>query len=98
MYLEASSSEAVVGDRNEESSTPDSKALREELDSLYSEILPVAQMAVEQQYLEPTNRLLQKYSEQQSRRSVQTLEYVSLSILSPEQTLMCHRSFNVSQC
>lgn len=52
-------------------------ALKEELDSLYSEILPVAQMSVEQQYLEPA---LRKLASEDIRREVMTskvLNYVS---------------------
>lgn len=53
--------------------------MEEEVESLYSEILPVAQMSVEQQYLEPA---LQSNSTRDGRnlnRSAMALRYVSVA-------------------
>lgn len=51
-------------------------ALRGELESLYSEILPVAQMSAEQQYLEPALRAISAQGVQGKHRSQKTLNYV----------------------
>jgi hypothetical protein len=50
--------------------------LQEELESLYSEILPVAQMSAEQQYLEPALQTLNASSGQSKERSVKAVQYV----------------------
>lgn len=54
-------------------------AQQEELEELYSEILPVAQMSVEQQWLEPSLRSLSSKNGDSLNRSAQALGYVSLS-------------------
>jgi SUMO ligase MMS21 Smc5/6 complex component len=51
--------------------------LQEELESLYSEILPVAQMSAEQQYLEPALRVIAATNGQGQERSVKAVKYVS---------------------
>lgn len=51
-------------------------ALLDELESLYTEILPVAQMSVEQQYLEPALRLIASHTVQGGDRSSKAIEYV----------------------
>jgi hypothetical protein len=51
--------------------------LQEELESLYSEILPVAQMSAEQQYLEPALRTIAATNGQGQERSVKAVKYVS---------------------
>lgn len=51
--------------------------LQEELESLYSEILPVAQMSAEQQFLEPSTRRIADREGQEQQRSVKAVEYVS---------------------
>ena len=56
-------------------------ALQEEVDSLYSEILPVAQMSVEQQWLEPSLRSLSAKSGQGLSHAAGAIQYVSLSVL-----------------
>ena len=53
--------------------------LQEELESLYSEILPVAQMSVEQQYLEPALKVIAATNGQGQKRSVKAVKYVSCS-------------------
>lgn len=56
-------------------------ALQDELESLYSEILPVAQMSVEQQYLEPSLRSLSAKKGSGLTRSVEALDYVRRTTL-----------------
>ena len=53
--------------------------LQEELESLYSEILPVAQMSAEQQYLEPALGIIDATNGQGQERSVKAVKYVGLS-------------------
>ncbi|KAN0095353.1 hypothetical protein V8E51_016064 [Hyaloscypha variabilis] len=50
--------------------------LQEELESLYSEILPVAQMSAEQQYLEPALRTIAATNGQGQERSVKAVKYI----------------------
>jgi hypothetical protein len=54
----------------------DVKALEEELESLYSEILPVAQMSAEQQHLEPALKATNAQSGQSIHRSAVAVSYV----------------------
>jgi hypothetical protein len=49
--------------------------LQEELESLYSEILPVAQMSAEQQFLQPALRETAARSGQGQQRSEQAVKY-----------------------
>lgn len=51
-------------------------ALQDELESLYSEVLPVAQMSVEQQHLEPSLRSLSAKNGSSLNRSAEALDYV----------------------
>jgi hypothetical protein len=51
-------------------------ALLDDLESLYTEILPVAQMPAEQQYLEPALRLIAAHAVQFGDRSSITIKYV----------------------
>jgi len=53
--------------------------LQEELESLYSEILPVAQMSAEQQYLEPALREIAARDGQGQERSIKAVKYVCVS-------------------
>ncbi|KAF5965034.1 hypothetical protein FCOIX_13147 [Fusarium coicis] len=55
----------------------DVKALEEELESLYSEILPVAQMSAEQQHLEPALKATNAQSGQSIHRSAVAVSYVN---------------------
>lgn len=50
--------------------------LLDELESLYTEILPVAQMSAEQQYLEPALRLIASHTIHGGDRSSKAIEYV----------------------
>ncbi|KAL0932460.1 uncharacterized protein CTRU02_213413 [Colletotrichum truncatum] len=74
LYLEALSS----AHRGEVTPNPsdDVKPLQEELESLYSEILPVAQMSVEQQYLEPALKSLSNKNGQSLGRSAAAVVYI----------------------
>ena len=54
--------------------------LQDELESLYSEILPVAQMSAEQQYLEPALRTIAATNGQGQERSVKAVKYVGSSL------------------
>lgn len=56
----------------------DITAQQAELEELYSEILPVAQMSVEQQWLEPSLRMLSSKNGSSLSRSAESLGYVSL--------------------
>ena len=53
--------------------------LQEELESLYTEILPVARMSTEQQYLEPALTQIAARDGQAQQRSIKAVEYVSNS-------------------
>lgn len=53
-------------------------AQQEELEELYSEILAVAQMSVEQQWLEPSLRSLSNKNGNSLSRSADALKYVSV--------------------
>lgn len=55
----------------------DVQTLTEEVESLYSEILPVAQMSVEQQYLEPALRSIASNSGRGTEQAVAAVKYVS---------------------
>lgn len=55
-------------------------AQQEELEELYSEILPVAQMSVEQQWLEPSLRSLSSKNGNSLSRSAEALGYVSRNL------------------
>lgn len=80
IYLEslnnpANSSESVE-EKNQEVTD-----LQEELESLYAEILPVAQMSAEQQYLEPALRGIASRNGQGQERSAKAMKYVCMSFL-----------------
>ncbi|KAK2604654.1 hypothetical protein N8I77_007567 [Diaporthe amygdali] len=51
-------------------------ALQEELESLYSEILPVAQMSVEQQWLKPSLRSLSAQTGQGVGHATEAIQYI----------------------
>ena len=57
------------------------RELQEELESLYSEILPVAQMSVEQQYLELALRTIAASNGEGEERTVKAVKYVRLFFL-----------------
>ncbi|KAK2066711.1 hypothetical protein P8C59_000502 [Phyllachora maydis] len=70
--LEASIRSGVVGSAPAE----ELSALEEELESLYAEILPVAQMSAEQQFLEPALTAVDARDGSSMARSERALEYV----------------------
>ncbi|OBS17732.1 hypothetical protein FPOA_09464 [Fusarium poae] len=76
IYLEAILAAERSGDVKS-ATQDDVKALEEELESLYSEILPVAQMSTEQQYLEPALKSTDAQSGQSLRRSAVAVTYVN---------------------
>ncbi|KAL5605978.1 hypothetical protein BROUX41_006222 [Berkeleyomyces rouxiae] len=53
------------------------EALQAEVESLYTEILPVAQMAVENTYLEPSTRLLRERHDAEKRHTAAGLRYTN---------------------
>ncbi|UQC79191.1 uncharacterized protein CLUP02_04670 [Colletotrichum lupini] len=74
LYLEALSSAHQNGVTSHPSD--DVKTSQEELESLYAEILPVAQMSVEQQHLEPALKSLSSKNGQSLRRSAAAVIYI----------------------
>lgn len=52
---------------------------QEEVDSLYAEILPVAQMSTEQQFLEPALRSIAAKNGRRLAKSAQAASYVSMT-------------------
>ncbi|KAF7556841.1 hypothetical protein G7Z17_g1178 [Cylindrodendrum hubeiense] len=76
VYLEA----VLATDRSGESKSASSdevRALEEELESLYSEILPVAQMSAEQEHLEPALQSTDSQSGLSLRRSAEAATYIN---------------------
>lgn len=64
---------------SERDAEDDITAQQEELEELYTEILPVSQMSVEQQWLEPSLRSLSSKNGNSLNRSAEALDYVSAS-------------------
>lgn len=87
LYLESIQSFKPSSD-NERAPQDEVKALQEELESLYSEILPVAQMSVEQQHLEPSLRSLSARDGQSLNCSAEAVDYVSTQFL-PSSYFVC---------
>ncbi|KAL3425017.1 hypothetical protein PVAG01_04298 [Phlyctema vagabunda] len=73
IYLEA------LSEANGDAKTSETEELQEELESLYAEILPVAQMTAEQQYLEPALREIKARSGQGQQRTEVAVAYVCAS-------------------
>jgi hypothetical protein len=69
----------------------DVTALQEELESLYSEILPVAQMSAEQRYLQCALRAIALHGNQGLERSGKIIDYVCSNIF-----IRCVRQFTDS--
>jgi hypothetical protein len=78
IYLESLESSIRSGGLGR-TSTDEVSALEEELESLYAEILPVAQMATEQQFLEPALKGLDAKNGNSLVRSEQAVDYVRTS-------------------
>jgi hypothetical protein len=79
VYLEA----LVSAQRNpsqQRASPEEVRGLQEEVESLYAEILPVAQMSVEQQYLEPALKAVAERNGNTLGRSAEAAAYVSLRL------------------
>jgi hypothetical protein len=76
VYLESLEHSAQSGS-NTRVTADEVASLQEELESLYAEILPVAQMSTEQQYLEPALKNLAAKNGQGLARSAQAINYVS---------------------
>ncbi|KAL2064073.1 hypothetical protein VTL71DRAFT_4567 [Oculimacula yallundae] len=73
VYLEGlSGSQSSNGHPDEE----EANDLQEELESLYSEILPVAQMSAEQQFLEPALKAVAASDGQGQERTVKAVKYI----------------------
>lgn len=79
-YLESLES-YVKSDAGDHAIKDEVHTLQDEVESLYSEILPVAQMSVEQQWLEPSLRSLSAKNSQGLGRSAEALTYVSTKAL-----------------
>ncbi|RKL05386.1 hypothetical protein BFJ70_g8754 [Fusarium oxysporum] len=92
IYLEAILAAERSGDVKA-ATQEDVKALEEELESLYSEILPVAQMSAEQQHLEPALKSTNAQSGQSIHRSAVAVSYVNecLDYLVERITLLTER-------
>lgn len=79
LYLEALEA-SLTSKPSDKASKEEVSALQDELESLYSEILPVAQMSVEQQHLEPSLRSLSAKNGSSLNRSAEALDYVSTAL------------------
>ncbi|CAN8097332.1 unnamed protein product [Discula destructiva] len=75
IYLDSLEPFSTSGDNNR-AVQEDVQAQQEELEELYSEILPVSQMSVEQQWLEPSLRSLSSKNGNKLNRSVEALRYI----------------------
>jgi hypothetical protein len=71
--------QALQTTSGEEGIEEDASAAQEELESLYAEILPVAQMSVEQQFLGPALKSLAAHNGKGFARSIHAADYVSLA-------------------
>ncbi|KAF4968411.1 hypothetical protein FSARC_4208 [Fusarium sarcochroum] len=76
IYIEAILAAERSGDVKS-ATQEDVQALEEELESLYSEILPVAQMSAEQEHLEPALKSTDSQSGQSLHRSAVAVSYVN---------------------
>jgi hypothetical protein len=92
IYLEALNNSANSHDADEQ----EVGDLQDELESLYSEILPVAQMSAEQQFLEPALREIAARDGQGQERSVKAVKYVSAKLPYSKPILNFHRLANAS--
>lgn len=75
--------ESLIKSSGSDSHSADSQEaidLQEELESLYSEILPVAQMAAEQQYLEPALKTIAANSGKGQERAAKAVTYVCIPV------------------
>ncbi|TVY87763.1 hypothetical protein LAWI1_G003175, partial [Lachnellula willkommii] len=72
IYLDALHNSA----RSEEPDSQETTDLQEELESLYSEILPVAQMSAEQQFLQPALKAIAATDGQGQERAAKAVKYI----------------------
>lgn len=70
--------EALQGSRAQSLESPEAGELKAELESLYSEILPVAQMSVEQQFLIPAQAQAASRDSQSGTKAAKAVEYVRI--------------------
>lgn len=82
-YLEALDAAALSAPRHEEVDPAEVAALREEVDSLYAEIFPVVQMAVESQFLQPAVRRTTGRNARALENSSVAVDYVGLTLHPP---------------
>jgi hypothetical protein len=75
IYLESLEASLQSG-TNHRVSADEVSALQEELESLYAEILPVAQMSAEQQFLEPALKSVAARNGYALAKSAQAMSYV----------------------
>jgi len=73
---------------NDEPASQETIDLQEELESLYSEILPVAQMSAEQQFLQPALRAITATDGQGQERAVKAVQYVRSPPQAPSHILI----------
>jgi hypothetical protein len=76
-YLEALYASSPT---NENDDDHECQELRDELESLYSEILPVAQMSAEQQFLQPALRTMAASSGKGQERAAKAVKYVRFQV------------------
>ncbi|KAF3769449.1 hypothetical protein M406DRAFT_343702 [Cryphonectria parasitica EP155] len=76
VFLESLGSAQKPIQTDEDTAGEDIAAQQEELEELYAEVLPVAQMSVEQQCLEPSLRSLSAKNSNSAGRSSEALEYI----------------------
>jgi hypothetical protein len=79
IYLEAMAGKEDAPKGAKATDNAEVVALLDELESLYTEILPVAQMSAEQQYLEPALRLIASHTIQGGDRSSKAIAYVRMA-------------------
>ncbi|SPO04587.1 uncharacterized protein DNG_07272 [Cephalotrichum gorgonifer] len=102
-YLEALNNAVISDPKHSDTTDPaEVSALREEVDSLYAEILPVVQMSVENQYLQPAVRKVTNKNARALEHSSVAVDYVNdcldylqshtTALLSRLETLHSHQS------
>ncbi|TQS34091.1 hypothetical protein Golomagni_05540 [Golovinomyces magnicellulatus] len=80
IYLEALQNSSC--NKNSEDNNQEVSDLQEELESLYSEIQPVAQIFVEKQYLEPITQIKKDTNSYSEKRLFKAFEYIENSLSS----------------
>ncbi|POS86726.1 hypothetical protein EPUL_001394 [Erysiphe pulchra] len=80
IYLEALKDPS--NNQNSQENVQQAQELQEELESLYSEIQPVAQISVEQQFLEPAMRVTNNINNTYYERFCKSIQYIENSLSS----------------